>query len=108
MGGNSGTILACYTTGSVNAGDGMEGAIAGWHVNDYGGTITACYWSGDAEKGVGLDLGTNNTTKVEGDVSWADAAEAMNEALETDGSTYLWTTNMGGETGNRPLVIVTR
>ena len=108
VGGNSGTILACYTTGSVNAGDGMEGAIAGWHVNDYGGTITACYWSGDAEKGVGVDLGTNNTTKVEGDVSWADAAEAMNEALETDGSTYLWTTNMGGETGNRPLVIVTR
>lgn len=84
------------------------GAIVGWHNNDYGGTITACYWSGDAEKGVGVDLGTNNTTKVEGDVSWADAAEAMNEALKTANSTYRWIENTGDDKATHPLVIVTR
>ena len=103
---SGGTILASYATGSVTMlGDyDYIGAIVGYNLR----TITACYWSGDAEKGVGVDLGTNNTTKVEGDVSWADAAEAMNEALKTDGSTYRWKVYEGDETGNRPLVIVTR
>ena len=107
MGANSGTILACYATGSVNAGDGMEGAIVGWHVNDYGGTITACYWSGNAAQGVG-NAQTEGATKVEGNVTWAPAMNAMNAALIDAGSTYLWTTNGGDETGNRPLVFVTR
>ena len=102
---SGGTILASYATGSVTMlGDyDYIGAIVGYNLR----TITACYWSGDAEKGVGVDLGTNNTTKVEGDVSWADAAEAMNEALKTDGSTYRWKVYEGDETGNRPLVIIT-
>lgn len=103
---NSGTILACYTTGSVNAGDGMEGAIAGENANNYGGIMTACYWSGEEENGVG-EGSPEGATKVAGG-DWADAAEAMNEALETDGSTYRWKVYEGDETGNRPLVIVTR
>ena len=72
MGVNSGTILACYTTGSVNAGDGMEGAIAGENANNYGGTITACYWSGNMAQGVGNAL-TEGATKVEGNVTWDTA-----------------------------------
>ena len=106
VGYNGGSVLACYATGSVNAGDGMEGAIAGENDNNYGGIMTACYWRGDEENSVGSGS-PEGATKVEGDVSWADAAEAMNEALETDGSTYRWTTNGGDEMENRPLVIIT-
>ena len=105
VGVNAGPVLACYATGSVNAGDGMEGAIAGENANNYGGIMTACYWSGDAGKGVGS--GTDNTMEV-GDGKWATAMNAMNAALIDAGSTYRWTTNGDGETGNRPLVIVTR
>ena len=103
---SGGTILASYATGSVTMlGDyDYIGAIVGYNLR----TITACYWSGDAEKGVGVDLGTNNTTKVEGDVSWADAAEAMNEALKTANSTYRWIENTGDDKATHPLVIVTR
>ena len=106
VGVNSGTILACYTTGSVNAGDGMEGAIAGENANNYGGIMTACYWSGDEENSVGSGSAEGATKVADG--NWATAMTEMNKALQTDGSTYLWTTNMGGETGNRPLIIVTR
>ena len=106
MGDNAGPVLACYATGSVNAGDGMEGAIAGENANNYGGIMTACYWSGDEENSVGRGSPEGATKVAGGD--WADAAEAMNEALETDGSTYRWKVYEGDETGNRPLVIVTR
>ena len=105
VGDNSGTILACYTTGSVNAGDGMEGAIAGENANNYGGTTTACYWSGDAEKGVGS--GTDNTMEV-GDGNWLTAMYAMNTALTDAGSIYQWTKNWVDETGNHPLIIATK
>ena len=104
MGDNSGTILACYATGSVSAGGGMEGAIAGLNANNYGGIMTACYWSGDEENSVGSGS-AEGATKVEGNVDWADAAEAMNAAL--DGTGYLWTPNGDDETGNRPLIIAT-
>lgn len=104
VGDNSGTILACYATGSVSAGGGMEGAIAGLNANNYGGIMTACYWSGDEENSVGSGS-AEGATKVEGNVDWADAAEAMNAAL--DGTGYRWKTNGDDETGNRPLVIAT-
>lgn len=106
VGDNAGPVLACYATGSVNAGDGMEGAIAGENANNYGGIMTACYWSGDAEKGVG-EGSAEGVEEVAGG-NWATAMNAMNTALINAGSTYLWTTNGGDETGNRPLVIVTR
>ena len=106
VGDNSGTILACYTTGSVNAGDGMEGAIAGENANNYGGTITACYWSGNVAQGVGNAL-TEGATKVEGN-DWTTAMYAMNTALTDAGSIYQWTTNWVDETGNHPLIIATK
>ena len=74
----------------------------GNHVTD---KISACYWSGNAEKGVGND-NTDGTTKVEGGVSWDDAMEAMNEALEgTEYSQYKWVENEGEDAKSRPLVI---
>ena len=107
VGVNAGPVLACYATGSVNAGDGMEGAIAGENANNYGGTITACYWSGDTEKGVGNGNGSaDGTTKVEGN-DWTTAKTDMNAALKADKSIYRWITNGGDEMENRPLVIIT-
>lgn len=110
VGYNEGSVLACYATGSVTGIENGEynsiGAIVGWHDNDYGGTITACYWSGDTEKGVGNGSAEGATKVAGGD--WTAAMTDMNEALETDGSTYRWKVYEGDETGNRPLVIVTR
>ena len=97
-----GPVLACYATGSVS-GSNNSGAIVGENDN---GTITACYWSGNAAQGVG-NAQTEGATKVEGNVTWATAMNAMNAALIDAGSTYRWTTNGDGETGNRPLVIAT-
>ena len=97
-----GPVLACYATGSVS-GSNNSGAIVGENDN---GTITACYWSGDAAQGVGSGS-ADGTTKVAGDVTWETAMTAMNTALTDAGSTYQWTTNGDGETGNRPLVIAT-
>ena len=98
-------ITACYATGSVTGSDGYTGAIAG---NNELGPITACYWSGNAEKGVGRDpLGYSEVEKVEGDVSWTDAAEAMNAALKTAGISYRWVANGGTDAATRPLVITT-
>ena len=105
VGANSGTILACYTTGSVNAGDGMEGAIAGENANNYGGIMTACFWSGDEENSVGRGSPEGATKVAGGD--WAAAMTEMNKALKADGSTYRWKVYEGDETGNRPLVIIT-
>ena len=106
VGANSGTILACYATGSVNAGDGMEGAIAGENANNYGGIMTACFWSMDnMEKGVG-EGSAEGVEEVAGG-NWAAAMTEMNKALKADGSTYRWTTNGDGETGNHPLIITT-
>ena len=99
-----GPVLACYATGSVS-GSNNSGAIVGENDN---GTITACYWSGTAEKGVGNGNGSaDGTMEVEGN-DWKAAMDAMNTALTDAGSTYQWTTNGDSETGNRPLVIVTR
>lgn len=110
VGYNEGSVLACYATGSVTGIENGEynsiGAIVGWHDNDYGGTITACYWSGNAAQGVGNAL-TEGATKVEGNVTWATAMNAMNTALIDAGSTYRWITNGDGETGNHPLIITT-
>ena len=94
---NSSRIIACYATGSVTGNNAYIGAIVG----RLGGELTACYWSGNEEKGVGGGLDT--TTKVEGDVTWTTAMNAMNTALS--GTGYQWELNPDDKTGKRPLII---
>ena len=102
---NVGLVLACYATGSVTGSGDYNGAIVGWHDNDYGGTITACYWSGDTEKGVGNGNGSaDGTTKVEGN-DWRAAMNTMNTALS--GTGYRWIENTGDDKATHPLVIAT-
>lgn len=100
VGDNKGSVLACYATGSVTGNGADIGAIAGRNSN----TTTTCYWwSGNTAQGVGE--GTDNTTKVEGDVDWETARTTMNEALLTDGISYRWVANGGPDAATRPLVI---
>lgn len=83
-----GTLTACYhAKGTVSGPDGTTGGVAGRNFKDSmfgGGIITACYWGGNGqEQGIGEDqVGTGGTTKVEGNVIWKTAVDAMNAALQ--------------------------
>lgn len=99
VGENGGTILACYTTGSITGSAASKGAISGERTI---GEHIACYWSGDTEKGVGSGS-ADGTTKVEGSVTWETAMTAMNTALS--GTGYQWELNPDDKTGKRPLII---
>ena len=87
-----GTLTACYhakgtVKGSDGATDGATGGVAGRNFKGlmpYDGIITACYWGGNGqEQGIGEDqVGTGETTKVEGNVIWKTAVDAMNAALQ--------------------------
>ena len=82
-----GTLTACYhAKGTVSGPDGTTGGVAGRNFKDSmfgGGIITACYWGDNGqEQGIGEDqVGTGETTKVEGNVIWKTAVDAMNAAL---------------------------
>ena len=74
-----GTVTACYhATGEITSSVGDRiGGIAG--CNDQG-TFTACYWENNQEQGTGSG-NTGGTAKVEGNVIWKTAVDAMNAAL---------------------------
>ena len=100
-GSNAGIVLACYATGNITGSADSKGAISGERTR---GEHTACYWSGDTEKGVGSGS-ADGTTKVEGDVTWTAAMNAMNTALS--GTGYQWELNPDDKTGKHPLIITT-
>lgn len=82
VGYNFKNIIACYTTADVK-GNSYTGAFAGAN----NGGITAGYWQTDTQSNaIGQDSYGSQTTKVEGDVTWKTATEAMNAAIPTDGS----------------------
>ena len=99
VGENGGTILACYTTGSITGSATSKGAISGERTR---GEHIACYWSGDAAQGVGSGS-ADGTTKVAGDVTWETAMTAMNTALS--GTGYRWIENTGEDKEDHPLII---
>ena len=82
-----GTLQACYhAKGAVKGPNGTTGGVAGRNFKGlmpYGGIITACYWGDNGQtQGIGEDqVGTGETTKVEGNVIWKTAVDAMNAAL---------------------------
>lgn len=98
-GSNNGTITACYATGDVSVEyGGAVGGVAG----DNCGTVTACYWDNELSNGIGEDqTGTGQATKVEDDVTWTDAMEAMNEALANAGNEWRYAAG----SGDSPLVL---
>ena len=73
----TGTLIACYAAGNVS------GNIVGGAVGVNYATVTACYWSGLPDNDNG------GATKVDGTtVTWQNAVDAMNAALNGSGWQY--------------------
>ena len=90
-----GTVTACYhVNGNVTATYNWVGSVAGY--NGGVGSVTACYWNDSPDPGIGYDNDSGQATKVDGtDVTWADAVDAMNSALQSAGSE--WRYELTGE-----------
>ena len=91
-----GTLTACYhATGDVTGASGSTGGVVGRNYKDnYGSSIvTACYWNGTVtgDNGIGNDMvGNGKATKVEGTTTWQTAVDAMNAALQSADSEWLY------------------
>ena len=86
-------LLACYAMGNVTSTGSSTGYvhIGGFLGDNYNTTVTACYWKNNHEQGIGYKkAGTvTEVTKVDGTgVTWKNAVDAMNTALQTAGSEW--------------------
>ena len=92
VGMNAGSsLLACYATGNVTSTGSSTGKvhIGGFLGNNYT-TVTACYWKNNHEQGIGYNrISSTKATKVDGtSVTWKNAVDAMNTALQNAGSEW--------------------
>ncbi len=93
VGFNAGSsVLACYATGNVTSTGSSTGnvSIGGFLGGNYT-TVTACYWKNNHEQGIGYNKEgiAPEATKVDGTgVTWQDAVDAMNTALQKVGSKW--------------------
>ena len=94
VGFNAGSsVLACYATGNVTSTGSSTGKvhIGGFLGNNYT-TVTACYWKNNHEQGIGYNTKSTKATevtKVDGtSVTWENAVDAMNTALQNAGSKW--------------------
>ena len=91
VGFNAGSsVLACYATGNVTSTGSSTGKvhIGGFLGNNYT-TVTACYWKYNHEQGIGYNRESTEATKVDGTgVTWQNAVDAMNTALQNAGSRW--------------------
>ena len=88
-GGNG--VLACYATGNVTSTGSSTGNvhIGGFLGNNYANVMTACYWKNNHEQGIGYNRESTEATKVDGTgVTWKNAVDAMNTALQNAGSKW--------------------
>ena len=87
VGDNYGTVTACYHASGNVSGTSNVGGVVGYNIS---GTLTACYWSGLPDNDNG------GATKVDGTtVTWQNAVDAMNTALQSAGSE--WRYELTGE-----------
>ena len=89
-GGNG--LLACYATGNVTSTGSSTGNV---HIfgllGDNYTTVTACYWKNNQERGYKT---APESTKVDGTyVTWQNAVDAMNTALQNAGSKWRYELN---------------
>ena len=91
VGMNAGSsLLACYATGNVTSTGSSTGKvhIGGFLGNNYT-TVTAGYWKNNHEQGIGYNRESTEATKVDGSVvTWENAVDAMNTALQNAGSEW--------------------
>ena len=86
------SLLACYATGNVTSTGSSTGNV---HIfgllGDNYTTITACYWKNNQERGYKT---APESTKVDGTyVTWQNAVDAMNRALQNVGSKWRYELN---------------
>ena len=91
VGFNAGSsVLACYATGNVTStGSGTGNVHIGGFLGGNYTTVTACYWKNNHEQGIGYNKEgiVPEATKVDGTgVTWQNAVDAMNTALQNAGS----------------------
>ena len=98
VGMNAGSsLLACYATGNVTSTGSSTGNvyIGGFLGGNYT-TVTACYWKNNHEQGIGYNKENivPEATKVDGTgVTWKNAVDAMNTALQNAGSKWRYELN---------------
>ena len=80
-------VLACYATGNVTSTGSSTGNVhIGGLFGDSYTTVTACYWKNNQERGYKT---APESTKVDGTyVTWQNAVDAMNTALQNAGSEW--------------------
>ena len=98
-GGNG--LLACYATGNVTSTGSSTGNV---HIFGFLGdnftTVTACYWKNNQERGYKT---APESTKVDGTyVTWQNAVDAMNRALQNVGSEWRYELNGALPTLKKP------
>ena len=81
------SVLACYATGNVTSTGSSTGNVhIGGLFGDNYTTVTACYWKNNQERGYKT---APESTKVDGTyVTWQNAVDAMNRALQNVGSEW--------------------
>ena len=93
VGFNAGSsVLACYATGNVTStGSGTGNVHIGGFLGGNYTTVTACYWKNNHEQGIGYNKEgiAPEATNVDGtSVTWKNAVDAMNTALQDAGSKW--------------------
>ena len=84
------SLLSCYATGNVTSTGSSTGYVhIGGFLGDNYITLTACYWKNNHEQGIGYNRESTGATKVDGSVvTWQNAVDAMNTALQNAGSEW--------------------
>ena len=84
------SLLSCYATGNVTSTGSSTGYVhIGGFLGDNYTTLTACYWKNNHEQGIGYNRESTKVTKVDGtSVTWKNAVDAMNTALQNAGSEW--------------------
>ena len=89
------SLLACYATGNVTSTGSSTGKVhIGGFLGDNYTTVTAGYWKNNHEQGIGYNDKATEATKVDGSgVTWKNAVDAMNTALQNAGSEWRYELN---------------
>ena len=89
------SLLSCYATGNVTSTGSSTGYVhIGGFLGDNYITVTACYWKNNHEQGIGYNRESTKVTKVDGtSVTWKNAVDAMNTALQNAGSKWRYELN---------------
>ena len=95
------SLLACYAMGNVTSTGSSTGNV---HIfgllGDNYTTVTACYWKSNQERGYKT---APESTKVDGtNVTWENAVDAMNRALQNAGSKWRYELNGALPTLRKP------